>query len=99
MARIIPILVLIALTIYCTIEVAQARTREVRRAPKWLWAVAVICVPGIGPLAWLFFGRPLPPGRGKSAAALVLPPDENGVASARAVTRKRFPAGHSLGLT
>ncbi|BEH02832.1 MAG: PLDc_N domain-containing protein [Propionibacterium sp.] len=76
MARIIPILVLIALTIYCTIEVAQARTWEVRRAPKWLWAVAVICVPGIGPLAWLFFGRPLPPGRGNPPPRS-LPPDEN----------------------
>lgn len=58
MARIIPIIVLIALTVYCTIEVAQARALEVRVMPKWLWAAVVIAVPGIGPLAWLLFGRP-----------------------------------------
>lgn len=58
MGRIIPIIVLIALTVYCTIEVAQARALEVRIMPKWLWAVVVIFLPGIGPLAWLIFGRP-----------------------------------------
>ena len=57
-------IVLVALTLYCTIEVAQAKTWEVRRMPKWLWAVAVIGVPGFGPLAWLFFGRPVGPRRG-----------------------------------
>ncbi|WIY83110.1 PLD nuclease N-terminal domain-containing protein [Propionimicrobium sp. PCR01-08-3] len=76
MARIVPIIVLIALTIYCTIEVAQARAWEVRRAPKWLWAVVVICLPGVGPLAWLFFGRPLPPGR-RPPPGEMRPPDED----------------------
>ncbi len=58
MGRVIPVIVLIALTVYCTIEVAQSRPFEVRRMPKWLWAVTVICIPLIGPLTWLFFGRP-----------------------------------------
>ncbi len=75
MGRVIPILVLVALTIYCTIEVAQARSWEVRRMPKWLWAVVVIGVPGVGPLAWLFLGRPLGPGRGPTQPPR--PPDDN----------------------
>lgn len=75
MARVIPIIVLIALTIYCTIEVAQARTWEVRRMPKWLWAVVVIAIPGFGPLAWLLFGRPLGPNRGNPPTHR--PPDDN----------------------
>lgn len=74
MGRIIPIIVLIALTIYCTVEVAQARGSQVRRMPKWLWAVVVIGLPLLGPLAWLVLGRPAggnPPGRD------IIPPDDD----------------------
>ncbi|WP_036897958.1 PLD nuclease N-terminal domain-containing protein [Propionibacterium sp. oral taxon 192] len=60
MARFIPVIVLIALTIYCTIEVAQSGQLDVRVMPRWLWAVVVITLPGLGPLAWLIFGRPRP---------------------------------------
>lgn len=78
MGRVIPIIVLVALTIYCTIEVAQARSWDVRRMPKWLWAVVVIGVPGIGPLAWLVFGRPLaPPKDGRRPPPPPRPPDDN----------------------
>ena len=56
-------------------------TWEVRRMPKWLWAVAVIGVPGFGPLAWLFFGRPVGPRRGVGGGGgnrpLPRPPDDN----------------------
>lgn len=76
MGRVIPVIVLIALTVYCTIEVAQARPWEVRRMPKWLWAVVVIGAPGVGPLAWLFFGRPLGPRSGGTTPP-PRPPDDN----------------------
>ena len=58
MARVLLIVAIIMLTLYCVIEVAQARNARVRRLPKWLWAFAVICVPVVGPLSWLAFGRP-----------------------------------------
>ena len=76
MGRVIPVIVLIALTIYCTIEVAQARALEVRRMPKWMWAMVVILFPGVGPLAWLAFGRPLP-GRPQQPDWDQRPPDDN----------------------
>lgn len=77
MNRVVPIIVLVALTIYCTIEVAQARSWEVRRMPKWLWAVVVIGVPGVGPLAWLLFGRPLPKRGTPRDYQPPRPPDDN----------------------
>lgn len=77
MTRVIPIIVLIALTIYCTIEVAQARPYEVRRMPKWLWAVVVIGIPLFGPVAWLFFGRPYTPRNGGSGRRPYSPPDDD----------------------
>lgn len=46
------------LMIYCVVEVAQAPSGAVRRMPKWMWAVAVICIPLIGALCWLLLGRP-----------------------------------------
>lgn len=58
MVRFLPIVIIVLLMIYCVVEVAQSRSDEVRRAPRWLWASAVIAVPLFGSLAWLFFGRP-----------------------------------------
>ena len=64
MGRFLPLVIVALLTIYCVVEVAQARPYAVRRAPRWLWAVAVICLPLAGSLAWLFFGRPTAQSRG-----------------------------------
>ncbi|WP_269451776.1 hypothetical protein [Tessaracoccus coleopterorum] len=36
------------LTVYCVVEVAQARGYGVRAMPRWLWAFTVICVPWWG---------------------------------------------------
>ena len=60
MARVLLIGAIVLLTIYCVVEVAQTDRYAVRHAPKWLWVFAVICVPILGPLAWLLFGRPQP---------------------------------------
>ena len=59
MPRILPVLILALLVIYCVVEVAQSDPDRVRLMPRWLWAFAVICVPVVGPVAWLFLGRPL----------------------------------------
>ncbi len=58
MIRVLPILAIIMLMVYCIVEVAQSDADAVRRAPKWLWAVAVIALPLAGSLAWLMWGRP-----------------------------------------
>lgn len=58
MAKVLLIIAAVMLTIYCTVEVAQSRKYEVRALPKWLWAFTVICVPVLGPVSWLAFGRP-----------------------------------------
>lgn len=59
MARVLLILIVVLATIYCVVEVAQADPLRVRRAPKWLWAAAVIALPIVGPAAWLILGRPV----------------------------------------
>ena len=58
MGRYLPIIIVALLMIYCVVEVAQAPPYAVRRMPRWLWAVAVICLPLVGAVSWLFLGRP-----------------------------------------
>ncbi|MBK8460075.1 MAG: PLD nuclease N-terminal domain-containing protein [Micropruina sp.] len=59
MPRLIPWVVLALLVIYCVVEVAQSDPMRVRVMPRWLWAVLIILVPGVGAVAWLVFGRPV----------------------------------------
>lgn len=68
MGRFLPLIIVALLAIYCVVEVAQARPYAVRRAPRWLWAVAVICLPLAGSLGWLFLGRPTAASRGDGRA-------------------------------
>ena len=62
MGRILIILAVVMLPIYCVVEVAQSHPSRVRVVPKWLWAFVVISVPVIGPITWLLAGRPEAPG-------------------------------------
>lgn len=58
MGRVLPILLLIACTIYTAVHVVQSDSEQVRGVPKALWLVIVICVPLVGMVAWWVFGRP-----------------------------------------
>lgn len=78
MLRVALIVIVVAITIYCIVEVAQARPAEVRRAPRWLWAAACILLPGAGALAWLFLGRPTAESRRAAIAEeFPLAPDDD----------------------
>ena len=70
MARILPVLIVALLIVYCVVEVAQADPDRVRIMPRWLWAVVVIALPGLGAVAWLILGRPVrnQPPRGRPPA-------------------------------
>lgn len=58
MTRVLIVVAIVALTIYCIVELAQSHTYRVRAMPKWLWAFAVVFLPVVGPVAWLLWGRP-----------------------------------------
>ncbi|WP_130873321.1 PLD nuclease N-terminal domain-containing protein [[Pseudopropionibacterium] massiliense] len=58
MLKVLLIVAVVMLTIYCVVELAQAKGARVRAMPRWLWLFVVICVPVIGPFAWLLAGRP-----------------------------------------
>lgn len=48
----------LALWVFCVIDVIVARDDEVRHLPKWGWLVLVLLFPLVGSVAWLVVGRP-----------------------------------------
>ena len=58
MLRVLSIIAIVMLTIYCVVELAQTKGTRVRAMPRWLWLFVVVCVPVIGPFVWLCAGRP-----------------------------------------
>ena len=52
-------LVLLALWIYCILDVIATEDSLIRNLPKTMWLLIVIFLPDIGSLAWLLLGRPM----------------------------------------
>lgn len=58
MSRVLPILLSIGLTVYCLIDALQTDEQAMRNLPKPFWLLLILLFPIVGPLAWLFAGRP-----------------------------------------
>jgi hypothetical protein len=56
--RYLPVLLSLALTIYCTVDVIQTPENAVRNLPKIVWLILVLLFAVVGPAAWLVAGRP-----------------------------------------
>jgi phospholipase D-like protein len=52
-------LILLALWVYCILDVIATDDALVRNLSKGVWLLIVIFLPDIGSLAWLLLGRPL----------------------------------------
>ncbi len=61
MPRVLLVLVIVAVTVYALVEAAQAHPNRVRTMPRWLWLVAIIALPVLGPVGWFALGRPPAP--------------------------------------
>jgi hypothetical protein len=53
------VLLLLALDIFCVIDLIQTREDEVRNLPKIAWLLLILLFPPIGAIAWLAAGRPV----------------------------------------
>ena len=51
-------LLLLALDVFCVIDLIQTREDEVRNLPKVAWLLLILLFPPIGSIAWLAAGRP-----------------------------------------
>jgi type VI protein secretion system component VasK len=60
-------LALLALWIYCIVDVISTDDVLIRNMPKPLWLLIVILLPTIGSLVWLALGRPAGAASGRAA--------------------------------
>lgn len=68
MLRYLPMVLSLALTVYCVVDAIQTEDAAVRNLPKLLWLLLILVFPVVGPAAWLLAGRPprtLGGGRGR----------------------------------
>jgi hypothetical protein len=56
--RFLPVLVELALVVFCVIDIAQTPPGAARNLEKGWWLVLVILIPIVGCVAWLVAGRP-----------------------------------------
>ncbi|WHM37281.1 PLD nuclease N-terminal domain-containing protein [Streptomyces sp. BPTC-684] len=75
MLRYLPFLLVLALWIYAFIDCLNTPEEEVRGLPKVVWVIVILLFGEvlIGPVAWLFAGRPRRPAPGPTWTA----PDDN----------------------
>lgn len=48
----------IGLSLYALLDALRTHQDQMRTFPKWLWIIAVIFFPVVGPVLWLLLGRP-----------------------------------------
>lgn len=56
MVRALPIILLVGFTVLALVDCVQTDRTLLRR--KWLWLLAILLVPLLGPIAWFVLGRP-----------------------------------------
>ena len=54
----LPVVLSLALTIYCVVDAIQTDGPAVRNLPKIGWLLLILLFPVVGPAAWLIAGRP-----------------------------------------
>ena len=58
MLRFLPVLIALALSIYCVVDCVQSDDHKVRGLPKLVWVFVILLFPFAGSIAWLVAGRP-----------------------------------------
>ena len=59
MIRMLPVVVELALLVYCLVDCIQSDTYRIRNLSKGVWILLIIILPLVGGIAWLVAGRPL----------------------------------------
>ena len=58
MLRYLPVILSLALTVYCVVDAIQTQDGAARNLPKIAWLLLILLFPVVGPAAWLIAGRP-----------------------------------------
>lgn len=58
MPRVLLVVVALAFTVYCVVDVIKSDADRVRALPKAMWVVVTALFPALGGLVWMVVGRP-----------------------------------------
>jgi hypothetical protein len=65
MARVLLVLIPLAMTIYAVIDAIQTEDTRVQHLPKIIWILLILLFPWVGAIAWFFTGRQRGPQSGR----------------------------------
>jgi Phospholipase_D-nuclease N-terminal len=71
MVRLLPLLLILAFTLYALIDCLARDEDEIRALPKVIWVLIILLFMPLGPVAWFIAGRP----RGSAARPARRPDD------------------------
>ena len=57
MLRFLPLLLILAFTLYALIDCLARDEEEIRALPKVIWVLVILLFPPLGPIAWFIAGR------------------------------------------
>jgi hypothetical protein len=77
MPRVILVLLVIGITIYSVIDCLRTDDEDVAALPKPLWLLAIIALPPVGGLLWIWLGQQQRPGSGGRPQPRTLAPDDD----------------------
>ncbi|MCE1179803.1 MAG: PLD nuclease N-terminal domain-containing protein [Micrococcales bacterium] len=80
MLRYLPVLLVVAFSVYAAVDAVQQPDERVRHFPKLVWVVLIMLFPPLGGLVWFLAGRDRPgigPGRRQPPPAGPRGPDDD----------------------
>jgi hypothetical protein len=78
MTRLLPVLLILAISIYAFVDCARTPQESIQKLPKWAWILAILIAPfAIGGIAWLLVGRSRGLGGPRGGRGKIIPPDDD----------------------
>jgi Phospholipase_D-nuclease N-terminal len=59
MLRVLPTILIVALTVYAAVDCVQTDEGQIRNLPKLVWVFLILLFPIAGPATWFIAGRPV----------------------------------------
>ena len=76
MTRLLPLILILAISVYAFVDCARTPQESIQKFPKWAWILAILVAPfAIGGIAWLLIGRSRGLGGPKGGRKKIIPPD------------------------
>ena len=78
MTRLLPLILILAISVYAFVYCARTPQESIQKFPKWAWILTILVAPfAIGGIAWLLIGRSRGLGGPKGGRKKIIPPDDD----------------------